>query len=95
MSIRGTCRHRSSGSGGDLAATLGASAVNGGIAAGAVVGGRAVADHGVAGAALVAAVICAIALPATWATRFLTAPAPGGDGGDTEAIKATPAADGA
>ncbi|MGA5557378.1 MFS transporter [Streptomyces lavendulocolor] len=62
------------GPGGDLAATLGASAVNAGIAAGAAVGGWAVAAYGVDRAPLVALTVCALALPATWAGRKLTLP---------------------
>lgn len=49
------------------------SAVNAGIAAGSLVGGWAVAAHGVDAAVLVAAAVCALALPATWATRSLRA----------------------
>jgi MFS transporter, DHA1 family, inner membrane transport protein len=63
------------GAGADLAATLGASAVNAGIAAGAALGGAAVAGHGVRTTALLAGLICAAAVPATWASRFLTVPA--------------------
>jgi DHA1 family inner membrane transport protein len=59
------------GPGGDLAATLGASAVNLGIALGAFVGGRVTAGPGVHTVALVATIIVAGALPATWATRRL------------------------
>ncbi len=62
------------GSGGDLAATLGASAVNAGIAGGALIGGWALAAHGVDAVVLTGALICALALPATWASRFLRAP---------------------
>jgi DHA1 family inner membrane transport protein len=62
------------GSGGDLAATLGASAVNGGIAAGSLLGGAVLASRGARDTVLAAAILCAIALPATWATRLLTAP---------------------
>ncbi|MET9255141.1 MFS transporter [Streptomyces sp. NPDC003717] len=65
------------GPGGDLAATLGASAVNAGIAAGAAVGGWAVSAYGAENVPLAALVICLVALPATWATRFLRVPAPG------------------
>ncbi|HEX6445132.1 MAG TPA: MFS transporter, partial [Streptosporangiales bacterium] len=57
------------GSGGDLAATLGASAVNLGIALGAFLGGRVAAGPGVHAVALTATIVVAIALPATWATR--------------------------
>ncbi len=65
------------GPGRDLAATLPASAVNAGIAAGALIGGRAVASHGAAAAVVAGLAICAIALPATWATGFLKVPATG------------------
>jgi DHA1 family inner membrane transport protein len=59
------------GPGGDLAATLGASAVNLGIALGAFLGGRVTTGPGVHAVALVATIIVAAALPATWATRRL------------------------
>jgi len=62
------------GPGRDLAATLPASAINTGIAAGALVGGWAVANHGASAAVATGLVVCAIALPATWASRFLTVP---------------------
>jgi len=57
------------GSGGDLAATLGASAVNLGIAAGGFVGGRVVAGPGVHAVALAGTIVVAAAMPITWATR--------------------------
>jgi DHA1 family inner membrane transport protein len=63
------------GPGGDLGATLGASAVNAGIAGGSLIGGAVLAGHGAGATVLAAAILCAIALPATWATRFLTPPA--------------------
>ncbi|MFI5806359.1 MFS transporter [Streptomyces sp. NPDC051561] len=70
------------GAGGDLAATLGASAVNAGIAVGAAVGGWALAAYGVGEVPLVALVGCAVALPVVWATRFLKVPGGGApDGG--------------
>jgi MFS transporter, DHA1 family, inner membrane transport protein len=59
------------GSGGDLAATLSASAVNLGIALGAFLGGRVAAGPGLHAVALTATIIVAVALPATWATRRL------------------------
>jgi MFS transporter, DHA1 family, inner membrane transport protein len=62
------------GPGADLAATLGASAVNAGIAVGAVVGGWVVSAYGVRSVALAALILCAIALPATIATRWLRVP---------------------
>ena len=62
------------GTGGDLAATLGASAVNAGIAAGAVLGGWVLSGHGVRAVPLAAVIVCAVALPATWATRWLKVP---------------------
>ena len=65
------------GPGRDFAAILPASAVNAGIAAGALLGGRAVEYFGASAPFLVGAVICAIVLPATWATRFLKVPAAG------------------
>lgn len=63
------------GPGRDLAAILPASAVNAGIAAGALGGGWAVANIGASAPFLVGTVICAVVLPATWATRFFKAPA--------------------
>lgn len=64
------------GPGGDLAATLPASAVNAGIAIGALIGGRALADGGASAPVVAGLVICAVALPATWATGYLKPPAP-------------------
>jgi DHA1 family inner membrane transport protein len=66
------------GPGKDLAATLPASAVTAGIAAGALVGGWALTRGGADSALLAALMICAAALPATWATGRLNAPAVGG-----------------
>lgn len=66
---------RLAGPGGDLAASLPASAANAGIAVGSVLGGWALADHG-AGAAVIAGVlVCAVALPCTWLTASLREPA--------------------
>jgi MFS transporter, DHA1 family, inner membrane transport protein len=67
------------GTGGDLASTLGASAVNAGIAAGSLIGGFVLARHGASAPLVVAVILCALAIPAAWATRFLTPPvaAPG------------------
>jgi MFS transporter, DHA1 family, inner membrane transport protein len=62
------------GPGGDLAATLGASAANAGIATGASIGGAVVAGSGVDAAVLVAVGLCALALPATWAAGYLRGP---------------------
>jgi DHA1 family inner membrane transport protein len=63
------------GTGGDLASTLGASAVNAGIAAGSLIGGLVLARHGAAAPLVVAVILCALAIPVTWATRFFTPPA--------------------
>ncbi|WP_329585703.1 MFS transporter [Kitasatospora sp. NBC_01250] len=63
------------GPGGGLAATLGASAVNAGIAVGAAVGGWAEGSHGAGAVVVTGAIICAVGLPVTWASRFLTPPA--------------------
>lgn len=63
------------GEGGDLAATLGASAVNAGIAFGAAIGGGTVAAYGLEHVPLAAVVVSVVALPATWATRWLRVPA--------------------
>ncbi|WP_424887165.1 MFS transporter [Streptomyces sp. XH2] len=66
------------GPGGNLAATLGASAGNAGIAAGAAIGGSVMASHGAGAVPVVALVICALAVPASWATRFLRPAPPAG-----------------
>ena len=63
------------GAGGDLAATLGASAVNAGIAGGAVIGGWALANYGVEAVLLTGLIICVVALPATWASGLAGYPA--------------------
>lgn len=62
------------GPGADLAASLSASAVNAGIAAGALGGGVALARYGVEAPMQTALLLCALALPATWITRRLAAP---------------------
>jgi DHA1 family inner membrane transport protein len=59
------------GPGRDLAATLPASAVNAGIAVGAVAGGAAVSHGGAADAMLTGLLVCVAALPATWASGRL------------------------
>lgn len=66
------------GPGGDLAASLGASAANAGIAIGALVGGQVVATLGVRETVLVGALILLACLPATVAARSLKPAAPGG-----------------
>jgi MFS transporter, DHA1 family, inner membrane transport protein len=66
------------GRGGDLAASLGASAANAGIAIAALVGGQVVANLGVRDTALVGALILLACLPATVAARSLRPAAPGG-----------------
>ena len=62
------------GRGADLAATLGASAVNAGIAIGSLVGGAVIARHSASGPFLVAIAVSAAAVPAVWAARFLRPP---------------------
>lgn len=62
------------GPGRDLASTLPASAVNAGIALGAVAGGAAVAHGGATDAVLTGLLVCAVALPATWASGRLRPP---------------------
>ncbi|MFE1766905.1 MFS transporter [Streptomyces angustmyceticus] len=62
------------GEGADLAATLGASAANVGVASGAAVGGWALASFGIDDVPLTALIFAVIALPAVWATRFLKVP---------------------
>ncbi len=63
------------GPGRDLAATLPASAVNAGIALGALAGGTAVRGAGADGPLLTGLAVCFLAVPAAWAVRFLKAPA--------------------
>lgn len=64
------------GPGRDLAAALPASATNAGIAAGALIGGWAVANFGTSAPVIVGAVICAIVLPTTWAIGLFKVPDP-------------------
>lgn len=77
------------GEGRDLAASFPVSAVNAGIASGALVGGWAVANHGFSAPMIAAMLICLATLPVSWATSLLRAPS----GGD-EAGTASPAGDG-
>jgi DHA1 family inner membrane transport protein len=63
------------GPGRDLAASLPASALNAGIAIGALVGGWTLSGGGLNAIALTGAIICAVAVPVAWATGFLKAPA--------------------
>ncbi|MCX4554490.1 MFS transporter (plasmid) [Streptomyces sp. NBC_01387] len=62
------------GEGADLAATLGASAANVGVASGAAIGGWALTAFGIDDVPLIALVFAVIALPVVWATRFLKVP---------------------
>jgi DHA1 family inner membrane transport protein len=62
------------GPGRDLAATLPASALNAGIALGALAGGWTLDAHGAGGPVITGLVVCAIALPAAWATAALRPP---------------------
>ncbi|MFI0241387.1 MFS transporter [Streptomyces sp. NPDC016845] len=71
------------GEGKDLAATLGASAANAGIALGAALGGWALSAHGADAVPLVAMIALVVALPVVWATRFLTPPTPPDDAAAT------------
>ncbi|MFJ8882599.1 MFS transporter [Streptomyces sp. NPDC102402] len=69
---------RRAGPGGDLAATLGASAGNAGIAAGAAVAGGLTAAYGFSVLPVAGAAVCLLALPLTWLSRTgpKAAPAP-------------------
>lgn len=58
----------------DLAASLPASAVNAGIAAGALLGGWALTGNGLPAVIVVGLLICLICLPLTWLTRRWTTP---------------------
>ncbi|MEV0521998.1 hypothetical protein AB0I66_01130 [Streptomyces sp. NPDC050439] len=82
------------GPGGDLGATLGASAVNAGIAIGAAIGGWQYSAHGLDDVPLAALGLCALALPAALATRLLRPPALGSAPHTVEAETAPTAADG-
>lgn len=77
------------GPGGNLAATLPASAINAGIAIGALVGGWAVESFGASAPVIAGLIISAIALPATWATGWLKAPTADarGPANPTDAVK--------
>jgi len=57
--------------GADLAATLTASAVNGGIAIGSLIGGWALTNYGLDSVVLLGLLLCVVALPATIASRNL------------------------
>lgn len=59
------------GSGRDLAATLPASAVNAGIAVGALLGGWSLDSFGASSVVVAGLVVCVVALPANWATGLL------------------------
>lgn len=63
------------GQGGDFAATLGASAVNAGIAVGALAGGAALASGGPDAVVLTGLAVTAVALPVTWAAGLIKVPA--------------------
>jgi MFS transporter, DHA1 family, inner membrane transport protein len=56
--------------GADLAATLGASSINAGIALGSLTGGAVLAHHGATAPTVVALIVSAAAVPAVWATGF-------------------------
>lgn len=73
------------GPGADLAGTLPASAINAGIAVGALAGGWAVAHYTASSVVVVGLVICIVALPVAWATGFLTPPT-AADPTDTAAV---------
>lgn len=73
------------GPGADLAGTLPASAINAGIAVGALAGGWAVANYTASSVVVVGLVICIVALPVAWATGSLTPPT-AADPTDTAAV---------
>jgi DHA1 family inner membrane transport protein len=79
------------GEGADLAATLGVSAVNAGIAAGSLLGGAVIAGSGVHSVVLAALLVCALALPANWATGLLVLPRPAQEGPPRPEIARAPA----
>lgn len=62
------------GPGGHLAVTLPASAINAGIASGALIGGWTMTNHGAAAPILLGAAICLGTLPIAWATGRLSIP---------------------
>jgi DHA1 family inner membrane transport protein len=81
------------GPGADLASTLPASAVNAGIAIGALLGGQTLAEYGAGGAIIAGACMCALALPLTWATMYLRPPEAGVEISSTKNCTTTCAAD--
>jgi DHA1 family inner membrane transport protein len=83
------------GEGRDLAASLGASAANAGIAVGALVGGQVVAKMGVRNVALVGALILLLSLPVTIAARGLRPPTPEGEAAVAHAAEPTSVEQGA
>lgn len=78
--------------GADVAATLGASSVNAGIAVGSVIGGVALAHGGADTTVLVAAIIAIAVLPATWATRYLHTTTPTTDSAPRTTTDSLPSA---
>lgn len=62
------------GPGGDLAASLPASALNAGIAIGALLGGLTLTSGGLNAITVTGLVICAVTVPVAWATGFLKPP---------------------
>jgi DHA1 family inner membrane transport protein len=79
---------RLAGPGRDLASTLPASALTAGIAAGAAIGGWAVAGNGGVGAIVTGLVLCAVAVPLAWATALLRPPAVDGSTEPAPAVTA-------
>lgn len=76
------------GPGGDLAASLPASALNAGIAIGALVGGIALTGSGLSAITVAGLIICAITVPVAWSTGYLKPPAeaPGAAAPSDEAV---------
>ncbi len=78
------------GCGGDLAASLSASAINAGVAAGSLIGGWALARFDVSAVVLLGLALCALALPATWVTRNFGAATGAQLGAEAPAAHAAP-----
>ncbi|MGW4401768.1 MFS transporter [Amycolatopsis nivea] len=81
------------GPGGDLAASLPASALNAGIAIGALVGGLALTGGGLSAITVTGLIICAATVPVGWATGFLKPPSAEARAEARSGEAVTPAAD--
>ncbi|WP_208719964.1 MFS transporter [Amycolatopsis circi] len=81
------------GPGSDLAASLPASALNAGIAVGALVGGITLTGSGLTAISVTGLIICAVTVPVGWATGFLKPPSAASGTAARSDRAVTPAAD--